>query len=77
MLQANGNVGCRPGHVRIRDSQAEDEMSSMTVWKFPTPYGADAALEKLNALQTQQLITVQDAAVVSWGRGRGSRRPAR
>ena len=45
-------------------------MSSMTVWKFPTPYGADAALEKLNALQTQQLITVQDAAVVSWEPGK-------
>ena len=45
-------------------------MSSMTVWKFPTPYGADAALEKLTALQTQQLITVQDAAMVSWEEGK-------
>ena len=45
-------------------------MSSMTVWKFPTPYGADAALDKLQALQTQQLITVQDAAVVSWEPGK-------
>ena len=45
-------------------------MSSLTVWKFPTPYGADAALEKLQALQTQQLITVQDAAVVSWETGK-------
>jgi len=25
-------------------------MSSLTVWKFPTPYGADAALTKLGAL---------------------------
>jgi uncharacterized membrane protein len=45
-------------------------MSSMTVWKFPTPYGADTALDKLQALQTQQLITVQDAAVVSWEPGK-------
>jgi uncharacterized membrane protein len=45
-------------------------MSSLTVWKFPTPFGADAALEKLNALQSQQLITVQDAAVVSWEPGK-------
>jgi uncharacterized membrane protein len=45
-------------------------MSSLTVWKFPTPYGADAALDKLQALQTQQLITVQDAAVVSWETGK-------
>ncbi|MDX6343845.1 MAG: hypothetical protein QOH87_3983, partial [Trebonia sp.] len=48
----------------------EDEMSSMTVWKFPTPYGADAALEKLQALQAQHLITVQDAAVVNWEPGK-------
>ena len=45
-------------------------MSSMTVWKFPTPYGADAALEKLQALEAQHLITVQDAAVVSWEAGK-------
>jgi uncharacterized membrane protein len=51
-------------------AKTEDEMSSMTVWKFPTPYGADAALAKLQALETQQLITVQDAAVVSWEQGK-------
>ena len=45
-------------------------MASLTVWKFPTPYGAQAALERLQALQAQQLITVQDAAVVSWEEGK-------
>jgi uncharacterized membrane protein len=45
-------------------------MSSLTVRKFPTPFGADAALEKLAALQTQNLITVRDAAVVSWEPGK-------
>jgi uncharacterized membrane protein len=45
-------------------------MASLTVWKFRTPYGADAALEKLQELQTQQLIVVQDAAVVSWEEGK-------
>src|ERR1700760_2208913 len=45
-------------------------MSSLTVWKFPTPFGADAALEKLQGLQGQQLITVQDAATVSWEAGK-------
>jgi uncharacterized membrane protein len=45
-------------------------MAALTVWEFPTPYGADAALEKLQKLQDQQLITVQDAAVVSWEPGR-------
>ena len=45
-------------------------MSALTVWKFNTPYGADAALQKLQGLQTQQLITVQDAATVSWETGK-------
>jgi len=45
-------------------------MASLTVWKFPTPYGADEALERLQMLQSQQLITVQDAAMVSWEPGR-------
>jgi uncharacterized membrane protein len=45
-------------------------MSSLTVWKFQTPFGADAALEKLERLETQQLIVLQDAAVVSWEVGK-------
>jgi uncharacterized membrane protein len=45
-------------------------MSSLTVWKFPTPYGAESALEKLKGLEAQHLITVQDAAVVSWEPGK-------
>ncbi|HEX4090504.1 MAG TPA: DUF1269 domain-containing protein [Trebonia sp.] len=45
-------------------------MSSLTVWKFETPFGAEAALQKLEGLQTQGLIQVQDAAVVSWEVGR-------
>jgi uncharacterized membrane protein len=45
-------------------------MSSLTVWKFQTPNGADMALEKLEGLQGRQLITVQDAAVVSWEVGK-------
>jgi uncharacterized membrane protein len=45
-------------------------MSSLTVWKFGTPFGADAALEQLQGLQQQNLIVVQDAAVVSWEDGK-------
>ena len=45
-------------------------MASLTVWKFQTPYGADAAMERLQMLQSQQLITVQDAAMVSWEAGK-------
>src|ERR1700761_4643428 len=46
-----------------------DHVSTLTAWKFPTPQGADDALDRLQKLQAQQLITVQDAAVVSWGTG--------
>jgi uncharacterized membrane protein len=45
-------------------------MSSLTVWKFQTPFGADAALGKLEQLETQQLIVLRDAAVVSWEVGK-------
>jgi len=40
--------------------------ATLTVWKFPTATGADDAEFKLKALQSEQLITIHDAAVVSW-----------
>jgi uncharacterized membrane protein len=45
-------------------------VATLTAWKFSTPLGADEALDRLQKLQAQQLITVQDAAVVSWEIGR-------
>jgi uncharacterized membrane protein len=45
-------------------------MASLTVWKFHTPSGADEALEKLEKLEVQQLLVLQDAAVVSWEAGK-------
>jgi uncharacterized membrane protein len=44
-------------------------MATLTAWKFATPYGADDALATLEKLQTEALIAVQDAAVVSWEPG--------
>lgn len=41
-------------------------MATLTVWKFPTPGGADEAVDTLEALQRQELIKVHDAATVSW-----------
>ncbi len=41
-------------------------MASLTVWKYSTPEGAGQALTKLGELSKQQLISVQDAAIVSW-----------
>ena len=40
--------------------------TTLTVWKFETPDGAQQALDKLVALSKQQLIEVGDAAIVSW-----------
>jgi uncharacterized membrane protein len=44
-------------------------MGTLTVWKFETAEGAQEALSKLGELAKQQLIQVQDAAVVSWPAG--------
>src|SRR6476660_8691909 len=45
-------------------------MSTLTVLKFLTPTGADNALKILKGLQEQQLITIEDAAIVSWPPGK-------
>ncbi|MDN5932681.1 MAG: DUF1269 domain-containing protein [Pseudonocardia sp.] len=45
-------------------------MATLTVWKFPTADGARNALETLERLQKEELIRVNDAAVVSWPEGR-------
>ena len=44
-------------------------MASLTVWKFDTAGGAQEALDKLTSLSKQQLITIEDAATVSWPEG--------
>ncbi len=41
-------------------------MATLSAVKFPTPEGADRGLKTLGDLQRQQMITVHDAAVVSW-----------
>lgn len=45
-------------------------MATLTVFKFNNPDGAGQMLEKVQALQKNLLIKVQDAAVVSWPQGR-------
>ena len=45
-------------------------MASLTVWKFDSPTGAGEALAKLESLQKQQLVQIQDAAVVEWPQGK-------
>lgn len=44
-------------------------MATLTVWRFSTPHGADAAEYTLRQLESEELIRVHDAAVVSWELG--------
>ena len=41
-------------------------MATLTVWKFPDSDAAEKATKTLADLQAQGLITVQDAAYVTW-----------
>jgi uncharacterized membrane protein len=45
-------------------------MATLTVWKFDSPGGADAAEATLEQLAKQELIKIHDAATVSWPAGR-------
>jgi uncharacterized membrane protein len=44
-------------------------MATLSALKFGTPDGAQQALSALEQLQKQQLIVIQDAAIVSWPQG--------
>jgi uncharacterized membrane protein len=41
-------------------------MATLTAWKFDSADGAADALAMLNRLQKQQLVQLQDAALVTW-----------
>ncbi len=45
-------------------------MATVTVLKFPTADGAEAALGLIQDLQKRMLIKLHDAAVVTWPRGK-------
>jgi uncharacterized membrane protein len=44
-------------------------LATLSVLKFEDPNGADRVLIALEGLQERQLITLEDAAVVSWPQG--------
>ncbi len=48
-------------------------VNTVSIWRFDTSEGAEAALRTLERLQTRRLVTIDDAAVVVWRTG--SRRP--
>ena len=45
-------------------------MATLTAWKFDHPGGAEEALRVLTEAQSQELITIEDAAWVSWELGK-------
>jgi len=47
-------------------------MATVTALKFQNPGGASAVLGKIQRLQKDHLITLLDAAIVSWPAGEGS-----
>jgi uncharacterized membrane protein len=44
-------------------------VATLSVLKFNDPYGADRVMVALQGMQERQLITLEDAAVVSWPQG--------
>jgi uncharacterized membrane protein len=44
--------------------------ATLTVWKFNTPQGAEEASQTLQNLARQHVITIHDAATVSWEEGK-------
>lgn len=44
-------------------------MATLTVLRFSTPLGADSAVTMVENLQKQNLIKLQDAAIVMWPEG--------
>src|SRR4029453_14206588 len=45
-------------------------MTTLTAWAFPGADDAEEAIKRLEALQSQTVITIDDAAVVSWELGK-------
>jgi uncharacterized membrane protein len=54
------------GTRRCSSTKGQQQMATLTAWAFPGAGDADAAVSQLERLQAQKLITIQDAAVVSW-----------
>ncbi len=44
-------------------------MTTLTVWRFDSPKAADETVGTLETLAKQELITIHDAATVSWPEG--------
>src|SRR4030095_3713545 len=62
-----------PSWLSAGDSMNREDvlrMATLTAWAFPGVEDAEDASERLQQLQAQELIKIQDAAVVSWEVGK-------
>src|SRR5829696_9393128 len=70
---ARGRAPPRPYPTHTSHSYTSKErreaMATLSVLKFNDPYGADRVLLALQGLQEQQMINLEDAAIVSWPQG--------
>jgi uncharacterized membrane protein len=55
-----------PEECRNKRKKEECDLATLSVLKFNDPSGADRVLLALQGMQERQLITLQDAAVVTW-----------
>jgi uncharacterized membrane protein len=55
-----------PAHLTQPGAQ---QMTTFSVWKFDDPDGAERALRMLRDAATEQLVKIDDAAIVSWPMG--------
>jgi uncharacterized membrane protein len=56
--------------IRAPEQEGETPMATLSVLKFNDLNGADRVLVALQGLQERQMITLEDAAVVSWPQGK-------
>ena len=41
-------------------------MTALTVWRYDTPFGAEAGAVRLKALAERHVLTVHDAITIAW-----------
>ena len=72
-MQPEGKISSLTNHRRTSHpctrTERKDAVATLSVLKFNDPYGADRVLVALQGMQERQMITLEDAAVVSWPQG--------
>src|SRR5262249_53171685 len=73
-LGPDGACGAAEDRVQVErigiENRRRQSMATLTVLKFPTADGADKMLGMIESLQKQRLITIHDAAIVTWPAGK-------